>query len=290
MQIEYQEFGASDAPALLLIMGLGSQLIGWPGPFCRSLAELGLRVVRFDNRDAGLSTKFDGVRVPASLSTLLEAPQELAAQVPYTLDDMALDAVGLLDALQIDRAHIVGASMGGMIAQLVAANHPDRVLTLTSIMSTSGNPRLPPMRPDVADHMFRSSPRDSSLGAVIEHYVQTWKLIGSPQYPLSDQELSSRVRAEVTRSFYPQGFIRQYAAIAASGSRVEALQRITAPTLVIHGSVDPLVPVEGGRDTAAHVAGAQLEIFEGMGHDFPAALLPQFVELIARHTVSRQPD
>jgi len=288
MLLEYDEFGAPDAAAMLLIMGLGSQLIAWPRVFCRRLAEHGLRVIRFDNRDAGLSTKLDGVRVSVPLASLLNPPTDLASQVPYTLDDMAHDAVGLLDALQIDRAHIVGASMGGMIAQLVAANHAQRTITLTSIMSTSGNPKLPGPRAEVAQHMFLSRPRDSSLESAIDHYVQTWRLIGSPAYPLKDAELYERVRVELARSLYPQGFIRQYAAIAASGSRVDALRRITAPTLVIHGSDDPLVPVEGGRDTAANVNGSKLEIIDGMGHDFPGQLLPTLIESIARHAVAHR--
>jgi pimeloyl-ACP methyl ester carboxylesterase len=286
MSLEYDEFGAPDAPAMLLIMGLGSQLIAWPQVFCGRLAEHGLRVIRFDNRDVGLSTKLDGVRVPVPLASLLNPPPDLASHVPYTLDDMALDAVGVLDALQIDKAHIVGASMGGMIAQLVASHHAERTITLTSIMSTSGSPELPGPRANVAQHMFLSRPRDSSLDAAIEHYAKTWQLIGSPAYPMSDGELRERVRIEVARSLYPQGFIRQYAAIAASGSRVDALRRITAPTLVIHGSDDPLVPVEGGRDTAANVPESKLEIIDGMGHDFPGPLLPRLVESIARHALA----
>lgn len=286
MSLEYDQFGDKCAPAIVLVMGLGGQLIGWPEPFCQGLGEHGFRVIRFDNRDIGLSTKFDGVRIKIPLGQLDAASGPDRSQIPYTLDDMARDTAGLIEALHASPAHVVGISMGGMIAQLVAADHPARVRTLTSIMSTSGNPDLPAADPQVARQVFAGLPRDASREAMIDYHVQTAQMIGSPGYPVREQVLRERVRLAIERSYYPQGFVRQHAAIRAGGSRVEALERITAPTLVIHGSADRLVPPAGGIDTAAHIKNAKLEMIEGMGHDLPPRLLPRLVELIAAHAAA----
>ncbi len=283
ISLEYESFGDASAPTILLIMGLSSQLTAWPVPFCTGLADKGFHVVRYDNRDAGLSTRFDGVRVPAPLGAIAKQPEKYRDQIPYTLDDMARDAVGLLDALNVERAHVVGASMGGMIAQLVAADHPHRVRSLTSIMSTSGDPALPQTDEEVVAHMFRGHPRSARIEDVVDYHVRTLRLIGSPDYPVRDEVLRERVRQDLQRAYYPQGFVRQRAAILACGSRVDALKRIDTPTLVIHGAADRLVPVSGGEDTARHIAGARLEIIGGMGHDLPVRLIPRFVELIAAH-------
>lgn len=282
LRLAYDEFGEPDNPALLLIMGLGTQMIAWPEPFCEDLAARGYRVIRFDNRDIGLSEKMEGAPVPHPLKLLARSRFKLPMKVPYTLHDMAKDAVGLMDALDIPAAHLVGASMGGMIAQLMAGVYPFRVLSLTSIMSTSGCPSLPGADPKISLHMVRR-PQNPDMAALEAYSLRTWRLIGSPGYPPTDEELLAKITRSFKRSFYPPGHRRQMAAIMASGDRVKVLKKIMAPTLVIHGTDDPLVPVEGGIDTAEHVPDARLELVEGMGHDLPAPLLPYFAELIGEH-------
>ncbi len=282
IRLAYEEFGDLSDPVILLIMGLGTQMIAWPESFCQGLAARGYRVIRFDNRDIGLSQKMDGARVPGMLKLALYSRLKLPLNVPYTLHDMARDAIGLLDALDIDSAHLVGASMGGMIAQLMAGNFPCRVLSLTSIMSTSGRSSLPPADRKVMLHMARR-PAKGDVEALQQYAMRTMRLIGSPGFQPSDQELREKLSASYRRSTYPIGYARHMAAIMASGDRVEVLKRITAPTLVIHGKADPLVPVSGGIDTARHVRGAKLELIAGMGHDLPKPLLPHFVELITTH-------
>ncbi len=282
--LNMQEFGDSQSPALLMIMGLGMQMISWPEPLCHSLADQGYRVIRFDNRDAGLSHKFEGHRAPGPLMLLGGTKLGLPLRVPYQLSDMASDVVNLLDALNIGAAHIVGASMGGMIGQLVAALYPERVTSLTSIMSTSGDSRLPQPRSEVLKTLM--TPAANSEEQFLRNAMRTWRLIGSPAYPLDDDALRVRLLASYRRSYYPAGTARQLAAIAACGSRVNALKRIIAPTLVIHGKDDALVPVEGGMDTARHIPGSRLELIDGMGHDLPEPLWPTFVELIASHAKS----
>lgn len=282
IQLAYDEFGDPNRPVILLIMGLGTQMIAWPEAFCRGLAARGYRVIRFDNRDIGLSQKMDGGRIPHLLKMAAYSRLNLPLDVPYRLQDMAQDAICLLDALDIDSAHIVGASMGGMIAQLIAGHFPYRVLSLTSIMSTSGRRSLPGAKRNVALHMLRR-PSSTDPQALQEHAIRTWRLIGSPDYQPSDAALRDKLSQSYQRSHYPAGHSRHMAAIMASGDRIEVLKKIVAPTLVIHGKADPLVPVAGGIDTARLVRGARLELFDGMGHDLPAPLLPQFVELISEH-------
>ena len=284
LQLEYDTFGDPGNEPMLLIMGLGTQMTSWQPDFCNALAAHGHYVVRFDNRDVGLSTKFDGVRAPGRLRYLLNHLFHADLHPPYTLEDMAADAAGVLDALEIDAAHVVGASMGGMIAQLMTVGHPERVRTLTSIMSTSGHRSLPRARPEVFRHMVVDRPRNASAAVMLEHTIETVKLISSPGYPRSDEEWRELISFSVNRSFYPQGFARQMAAIVADGSRVQRLKRINVPTLVIHGSEDPLVPVECGIDTASHIKGARLEIVEGMGHDIPPPLIDTLTSMIASHT------
>jgi pimeloyl-ACP methyl ester carboxylesterase len=282
LQLAYEEFGEPDQPAIVLIMGLGTQLIAWPEDFCRGLAARGFRVIRFDNRDIGLSQKIEGMQLPNLVKLAAYSRLKLPMKVPYTLHDMAKDTVGLLDALDISAAHLVGASMGGMIAQLVAGNYPFRVLSLTSIMSTSGCRSLPAADRKVSLHMLRR-PRNADAEALQEYGMRTWRLIGSPGYPPTDEALREKLSASYQRSHYPAGYIRQLAAIMASGDRVLLLKKIVAPTLVIHGKADPLVPVAGGIDTARHIRGARLELIDGMGHDLPVPLLPYFVDLIGSH-------
>jgi pimeloyl-ACP methyl ester carboxylesterase len=283
IDIAYEEFGEARAPAILLIMGLGTQLIAWPEPFCKGLADRGFRVIRYDNRDVGLSTKIEGGPPPdigAAFANLMSG-KPIAA--PYKLGDMAQDAVGLLDGLGIAKAHIVGVSMGGMISQLVAADFPQRTSSLVSIMSTSGDPSLPPGKPEAMAVLMGPRPDPKDREAVIKHLMNTLRVIGGPGYPLEETELRNRAEASIDRSYYPAGLARQLVGILASGSRAEALKRIRVPTLVIHGSDDPLVPVEGGRHTAAQIPGARLEIIPRMGHDLPTPLLPRLVDLIATH-------
>ncbi len=282
IELAYDEFGERRAPVILLIMGLGTQMIAWPEEFCSGLAARGYRVIRFDNRDIGLSQKMEGAGVPNVIKIAAFSRLNLSLKVPYRLADMALDAIGLLDALDIKSAHIVGASMGGMIAQLMAGHFPSRVLSLTSIMSTSGRKSLPGVERKVALHMLRR-PVSADIQDVLAYSMRTWRLIGSPAYQPTDTVLREKISLSLKRSFYPAGSRRQMAAILASGDRVAVLRKITAPTLVIHGKADPLVPVAGGIDTAHLVRGAKLELIDGMGHDLPQPLLAHFVELITAH-------
>ena len=282
VELEWDERGERSHPAVLLIMGLGAQMTRWSDAFMAALVGHGFRVIRFDNRDVGLSTKFDAAGAPDLTAIGAAVLMGRTPDVPYTLEHMAADAVAVLDAAGVDRAHVVGASMGGMIAQLVAAEHPERVLTLTSIMSSTGNPALPRATP-AANAVLMARPQGSDLDALVAHGVKAAMVIGSPGYPTDDAVLAERIRADAARSHHPAGFARQMAAIWANGDRRPRLGRITAPTLVIHGADDPLVPVEGGRDTAATIPGARLVEIPGMGHDLPTALIGRITDLIAEH-------
>lgn len=286
LQIEYDTFGQASDDPLLLIMGLGTQMTAWSPEFCAALAAHGHFVIRFDNRDVGLSKKFDGVKAPGLLHYAMKRYLGVPLKAPYSLSEMASDAVGVLDALDISAAHVVGASMGGMIAQLAALQHPGRVKSLTSMMSSSGDPGLPRPRRDVMRQIFmnRSSAHDPD--AMLEHLLKSVRMISSPGFPRSDDEWRQQLIASVERSFYPQGFARQIAAIVDDGSRVQRLKSINVPALVIHGNADPLVPVECGIDTAKHLPNATLEIIEGMGHDLPPQLVERLTSLIAGHARS----
>ena len=285
IDIECESFGATDAPAVLLIMGLGAQLTRWPAAFVDGLVDRGYRVIRYDNRDVGLSTKFETAGVPNLRRIMAAALIGLRARVPYSLADMADDAAGVLDALGIARAHIMGASMGGMIAQRFVAAYPERVLSLTSIMSTTGNRRLPRASRE-AMAVLTNRPRNADAATLIAHGVKAAQTIGSPGYPTDPDVLAEHVRSDAARMTYPAGFTRQVAAIMTDGDRRRILARIVAPTLVIHGAADPLVPVEGGRDTAASIPGATFLEIPGMGHDLPAALIPTVLD--AFETVAHQ--
>lgn len=283
IDIEYESLGDPQAPAIVLIMGLGMQLVDWPDSFCADLVAQGFRVVRFDNRDCGLSTKIAARRRPNVLLAYAAARCGLPVRAPYSLDDMAADTVGLMDALGIARAHVVGISLGGMIAQVLAARHPKRVLTLTSIMSSSGNRRVSRgTRPAMRALFARpSDPKDPQ--AVIDHLVEVFGVIGSPGFPSNKVELRERIAGSVRRGYYPAGIARQLLAIIAAGDRRRLLRTIAAPTLVIHGSADPLVPVAAGRDTARSIPGARLLVIDGMGHDLPIGLLPRLAQAIVAH-------
>lgn len=282
IQIEYDTFGDPAAEPLLLIMGLGSQMILWHEDFCRMLADAGHHVIRFDNRDVGLSTKFDDAGIPEVTQIIAALIEGTPLQAPYTLDDMADDAVGLLDHLGIERAHICGASMGGMIAQTVAIRHQPRVKSLVSIMSTTGDRSVPLAKPEAL--AFLMTPPPAERDALIEHSVKLWRTIGSPGFPFDENFVRARSAQVYDRCFHPQGQVRQFAAILAHGSRREGLKGVRVPTLVIHGVDDPLVPVEGGKDTAAHIPGAELMLVDGMGHDNPRPVWPHAVEAITRLT------
>jgi pimeloyl-ACP methyl ester carboxylesterase len=277
----YDTFGDPAAPPLLLIMGLNSQMIAWDDEFCSELARRGYRVIRYDNRDIGLSTRFDAAGVPDVSAAFMAVMQGKTVEAPYRLTDMAADAVGLLDALGIARAHVVGASMGGAIAQTLAIEHPSRLLTLTSIMATTGAPGLPPPTPEALAVLFKPPPADQA--SYFESYAQTWKVLRAGSFPLDEARDLSRAGQTWARGLNPAGSARQLIAILASGSRKEALRGVRVPTLVLHGDADPLVPLGCGVDTAESVPGAKLVVIKGMGHALPISMWSQIIDAIAAH-------
>lgn len=288
IQIEYDEFGDAGAPAIVMIMGFAAQLVVWPESLCQSLAERGFRVIRFDNRDVGLSTHLDGVKAPGMVRSMLASLVKLKLKTPYSLDDMALDTVGLLDALEIRDAHIVGVSMGGMIAQILAARHANRVLSLTSIMSTSGKYGLPGPRPRVLKHVLLGHKKNMQADEMTGFIFDLWKLTASPGYPTAVEEKRQLIASWVGRNCDARANVRQFAAMAANGDRTALLKTIRRPTLVIHGADDPLIPAEGGRHTASCIDGAQLQLIPGMAHDLPEQLMPSIAEMIADHGSAAQ--
>ena len=276
--IEYESFGRAGDQTVLLIMGLGGQMTMWPGAFCKGLAERGFRVIRFDNRDIGKSTHLTNLGTPNVPEAMMKLMSGQPFAAPYHLEDMAQDSTALLDALGIENAHIVGASMGGMIAQIVAAKHPKHTRSLVSIMSTTGNRSLPQAKPEAMAALM-TPPASDSREDRIAAGMKVWRVIGSPGYPATDDELREAVTREIDRVPYdPAGFARQFVAIVAATPRNDILKSVTCPALVIHGAADPLVPVEGGKDTAASIPGAQLTIVPGMAHDFTDALVPIYLE------------
>ncbi|KTE75244.1 alpha/beta fold hydrolase [Sphingopyxis sp. A083] len=282
ISITFEDKGPRDAPVILLVMGLGGQLTLWPDEFVDALNARGFRTIRYDNRDVGLSTRFDAAGVPNLKWMFVKSLLRLPVRSAYTLADMAADGVALLDHLGIARAHIVGLSMGGMISQHIAARYPDRVLSLTSVMSTTGNPRLPRAQKE-AMQVLTSRPMSGDPEDLIAYSVRAAKVIGSPGYPPDEERLQRRVRSDFERGWYPQGVARQMAAIVADGDRRPMLKSISAPTLVIHGEGDPLVPLAGGRDTADNIPGARLLTIPGMGHDLPLGLVDTLADAIAGH-------
>ena len=280
LMLEVDDRGPSTAPAVLLVMGLGMQLTGWPDELVDLLVARGFRVIRFDNRDAGLSEGFDHVGVPSIPLAVLRHYVRLPVRSPYALRDMAADAVGVLDALQIQRAHVVGASLGGMIAQHVAAQYPARVLSLGLMMTTSGSRRLPGPTAR-ARRALLSRPANSRMDTLIDHSVRVFTEIGSPRFRPEPAQLHERVAASLARAFRPAGSARQLLAIAADGDRTALLGRIQVPTQVIHGVEDPLVPAASGRDLVQRIPGALGDFIDGMGHDLPQALLGRFADRIA---------
>ena len=277
IEICYDTFGKKTDPALLLIMGLASQMITWEEKFCEEIASHGYFVIRFDNRDIGLSTKFDDAPVPNVFALI----QGETVDVPYKLIDMTKDAIGLLDALEIDKAHICGVSMGGMIAQMMAIHYPKRVHTLISIMSTTGDPTLPQANPEAMNTLL--APPESERDANIRQGIETWKILNGGVLPFNEEFARKRVARAYDRSFYPEGSGRQLAAIIASGSRKEELKSVNIPSLIIHGDADPLIPIEGGEDTAKSIPNAKFIKIKGMGHDIPLELAPRVIDEIVNH-------
>ena len=287
LTLAYEALGRPGDPVIVLIMGLGVQLILWPDAFCEMLAARGFRVVRFDNRDAGLSTSLDHLGTPHVAFEFAKYLLHRPMKAPYRIDDMAADTAALLDALRIGRAHVVGASMGGMIAQNVAANHPQKVLSLTSIMSTTGSRKLPLPRPRALRALMQAPARKGDIEGATRRFMNVLRAIGSRTFPADEADLRALCERHVRRAHRPEGQIRQAAAIAASGDRTEVVRRIKAPTLVIHGDEDPLLLRACGTETARVIAEAggkvQLEIVRGMGHDLPVPLQPRLADMIARH-------
>lgn len=287
-EINPQDTEAYTRPAVLLIMGLGMQLIAWPPQFVQALVDAGFRVIRMDNRDIGLSQHFDQLGKPNLVWAGIKYKLGLRVRPPYTVEDMAHDALGVLDALGVARAHIVGVSMGGMVAQRVAIAAPQRVLSLTSIMSSSGARGLPQARPEVT-RVLLSRPASSAPEAVVDHYVKLFTAIGSPGYPTPEAEMRERIMLGVVRSFHPEGTLRQMLAILSDITRAAQLARITSPTLVLHGRADPLVPFSHGEDTAKRIAGARLVGFDGMGHDLPPEPVAQMLDVLIPHLQAAAP-
>ena len=281
IQIEYDTFGDKSSPPLLLIQGLGDQMIAWDEEFCKQLADKGLYVIRFDNRDVGLSTKFEEAGIPNIPELMAAAAQGQTVEAPYTLNEMADDAIGLLDALGIEKAHVCGESMGAMITQVVGYLHPARVLSLIPIMGSTGTTDLSQAKPEVRKAMMTPAPQERE--ANIEHRVKNGPVYGGSGFPFDEKRSRDFAARTYDRAFYPQGSARQMAAIVANGNRKPLLAGITAPTLVIHGSEDPLLPLEDGLDTADSIPGAEMLIIEGMGHGLPVGAWPQIIEAIAGH-------
>lgn len=282
IQIEYETFGEPSSPALLLIAGIGGQMIGWDEELCKEWARKGLYVIRFDNRDVGLSTKMEEAGVPDVKAAMTAMINGEKVDASYTLDDMADDAVGLLDALRIDRSHLCGISMGGAIAQTISYRHPSRVRSMTQVYATTGNPDLPKAKPEIMELLLTPPPQEREV--YIDYMLTLYKTIAGPGFPFDEVWHRNLAARSYDRAFYGPGKARQFVAILAHGNRKPKLASITAPTLVIHGTDDPLVPVSGGRDSAEAIPGAELMIIEGMGHDMPhGSAWPLILEAVAAH-------
>ena len=281
IELCYDTFGDAKAPPILLIMGLAVQMIGWDEDFCGQLASRGYWVIRFDNRDIGLSTKFPQHGTPDIMALLGQALTGKPVSAPYTLRDMAADAVGLLDALNIGKAHVVGVSMGGGIVQELAIHHAPRLRTLTSIMSSTGDPGLPQATPEALGVLLAPPPKNRE--EYFQSYVRTWSVLRGPGFPLDEAKDLERAARAYERGLNPTGVARQLAAILASGNRTEALKSVHVPALVLHGDADPLVRIEGGQATAKAIPGAKFLTIKGMGHALPISMWPQIIDAIAGH-------
>jgi pimeloyl-ACP methyl ester carboxylesterase len=283
IDLYYEDTGPADAPVILLVMGLGTQMIAWPDTLIQGLVAKGFRVIHYDNRDVGMSQRMEGAPAGNLIWAMLASRFGLPLRTAYTVDDMAADGTGLLDALGIDKAHIVGASMGGMIVQHMAAKHPGRVLSMTSIMSSSGKPGLPSPTPDIRRRMMARRPTNPSREEAVAMGVETVSAFSYPDPARPDNAYPDLVGRSFDRGYYPIGMKRQLLAIIADGSRVSMLKTISVPTLVVHGGADPLVPKENSEDIARHIPGARLEIIEHMAHDLPPSQLGRMVALISEH-------
>ncbi|MEO3760946.1 alpha/beta hydrolase [Mycobacterium sp. B14F4] len=278
LQIHFEDMGEADHPAVLLIMGLGAQLLFWREDFCRRLVDQGLRVIRFDNRDVGLSSHFDGHRTQGSrVGNMARSLLGRRSPAVYTLEDMADDAAALLDHLNIDRAHVVGGSMGGMIAQIFAARHAQRTQTLAVIFSSNNRPLLPPPGPQQLLAVITGPSPNSPRDVIIENSVRVSRIIGSPAYPAPEERLRADAIAYYERAYNPHGIARQFNAITGSGSLLEYNRQTTAPTVVIHGKADKLMRPSGGKAIAKAIPNARLVLFDGMGHELPEPLWDDIV-------------
>jgi pimeloyl-ACP methyl ester carboxylesterase len=280
LEIEYETFGSPDDPALLLVMGFTAQLIAWDRELCKGLAERGRHVIRFDNRDCGLSTKLDGHDIDPTAILQAQLTRQPMPPVPYTLSDMANDAFGLLDAVGIERAHVMGASMGGMIVQTMAIEHPERVLSLTSVMSSPGDPKAGKPTQEALEVLL--SPPPSDRAAYVERSART--AVWASKRHVDLERLAHRAGESFDRAFYPEGAPRQLAAIYASGDRTQALRDVALPTLVIHGRDDTLIQPDGGAQTAAAIPDANYLLLAHMGHDLPQPLWPTIIDAVISHT------
>lgn len=279
----YEVEGPADGTPVLLIMGLATQMVSWPPGFIAGLNAAGYRTIRFDNRDIGLSEKLDGVRAPNTLLHMLLSRIGITHLAPYRLTDMAKDTVGVLDALGIDRAHVVGLSMGGMIGQIVAADYPSQVRSFTAIMTSTNNPRLPMARKEVMRAMLRPVGKNASLDDAINRALHIWGLIGTQDTGEDPDALRQRVTEALTRSNYPQGAARQMSAIIGTGDLRRFTRRIKSPTMVLHGDADPLVDIACGKDVAANVPDAQFHPLPGMAHDLPTKYHDTLVAHLTAH-------
>lgn len=281
IEIEYDTFGSPSDPPMVLVMGLSMQMIAWNDRFCTELAARGFFVVRFDNRDVGLSTHLAHLP-PPNLGAILGGDRSAA---PYSLEDMARDTVGLLDALEIETAHVVGLSMGGMIAQNVAIHHAPRVRSLASIMSTTGDPSVGQAQPAALLELLKPSPPERD--AYLEYGLGVWRLLASPGFPFDEAATRDLVMRSFDRAYDPMGVARQIAAIASSRDRTPALAEVRVPTVVIHGADDPLISVTGGEATARAIPGAKLHVVPGMGHDLPRDVWPRVLDALTTNARSR---
>ena len=282
LTIEYETFGDPQGRPLLLVMGLGAQMIAWDEDFCGRLADAGHFVIRYDNRDTGLTSRFHESGEPDLQSIAMNLRAGQPVEVPYTLEDMALDGICLLHELGIDQAHICGVSLGGMIVQTMAIEHPGQVLSMTSIMSTTGNPQLPPAKPEAMEAL--TSERRNSPEHAMQRALDVNRVIGSPGFPRDEARLKRKALEAYQRAWYPEGVTRQMAAITVNGDRRDKLKTLNVPSLIIHGSDDPLVPVTGGIDTHENIPGSELMIINGMGHDLPIGAWDRIIEAITRLT------
>lgn len=283
--INYEDRGPADGTPILFVNGYTSTMMSWPEELMEGLRAEGFRVIRYDNRDVGKSEKFSGLPKVADVAAAVREGR--TPDIPYRLADMAADGIGLLDVLGLKKAHVMGISMGGMIVQRMAIHFPERLLSVTSIMSSTGNPAVPPAT-DEALKALQAQPASEAREDVIRHRMKGRRVYQSPAYPMSDEALYERCAREFDHMYYPEGGVRQYAAIIGDGSRVEELKKVKLPFLVIHGDADPLVRPQGGEDTARSVPGAKLVMIEGMGHDLPVELCPRYVELIAGHALAAE--